>query len=123
MSRLAAPSPNDDALQKLRKERYISRYRATIADYDSFLAGVRTIDGIFDALLKAELDLATAHQDRIRILEKLVESAALSEKLAETGFKQHRIGTLDYELAKYNHIDAQIKLLEAKQEAAKAGRK
>ena len=73
--------------------------------------------------LQAELDLGPSPAERVKVWEQIVEVARIDEWVSERRFKAGRIPVQEHEASRYQYLDAKIHLLEAKQEAAKGGRK
>jgi hypothetical protein len=121
-SPLAAPSPNDDAIQKLRKERYMAAYTVVDGALWGFQLGTvqGTVDRLADAhlqLLQAELDLAPSPANTVKTWGQAVEVAHFIDEVNETRFKNGRISIQDREESRYQLLDAKVHLREAKRGA------
>jgi hypothetical protein len=116
--------PKDDDLRKLLKERYNEALTETTLRYRQSLAGVQTIDPVFDGaqrIVKAGLELDDKPTAQVALLEKYVVLAKAHEKIAEervrAALKGNTLAALHQ--AKYARADAEIQLLRAKEKAKK----
>jgi hypothetical protein len=115
--------PKDDELRKLLKARYnealvevegLSRmYQAARASYDS-VAEAR------QRLLQAGLELCDKPADKVALLTQFVERTKEAEKIAQARLEAARGTESAIHRARYQRLDAEIQLLRAKREAAKA---
>jgi hypothetical protein len=126
---LANPRLPDSAVNKLRFERLHSARTELQSRIAAFTAG--TAQGTVDILLKclttrvleAQLDLCQTPDDRVTVYQWAVGIAKVIEDINQTRFKAGRISIYDLEEARFAHLDLQIKLLEAKDQASKQKRK
>jgi hypothetical protein len=96
---------------------------------EAFIAG--TTQGTVDQLLKclttrvleAELALCQKPIDRIDVYSRALKYAKGVEKVNDIRFKAGRISVQDVKEGEFVRLDIEIKLLEAKEEAAKPERK
>jgi len=126
-SPLAVPAAGDDELQKLRKERYSAATSELNARLEAFAAGTvtGTLDVLTDCLtrqvLPAELALTDQGADHVATLERATAAAAYVEKVNRTRYDSGRIPVQDFDHTRFVHLDLQVRLLEGKKTAAKAG--
>ncbi len=119
------PEPGDDELRKLLKERYNAALAELQGWVAEFHAGNHRMprDATTKAaqrVLEARLELSSTPEDRIRIRQELVWCAWMYERVIRYHHHAGRIGIAELEKARYLRLDAQIKLLRAKREAAAA---
>jgi hypothetical protein len=127
-SPLAQPAPGDDELKKLRKERYQSARVQCVKFFDMFVAGslARGRDP-FGLLLKSlnllaesELALSDSPTDQIAALQRRVTLIKGIESINKTRFELGKTALSDYEGARYELLDAEVKLAELKRKLAGA---
>jgi hypothetical protein len=128
-SPLAEAKTTDDTITRLRKERYLCAYDELKAAADAFRNG--TLDGppadlwkcFTDRHLEAELALCKTPDDRVSTYSRALPFAKGLEELSRIRFNTGRAPIQDVKKAQFTRLDIEIKLLEAKDEAAKTRRK
>jgi hypothetical protein len=115
--------PKDDALRKLLKARYNEAVAEMKDCFLEFQAGRTTIDSMLGAsqrVQQAGLQLSSSPADRVKLLESFLEMAKEVERINQALVEAGKVRSAELHRARYVRIDTEIRLLRAKQEAAKA---
>jgi hypothetical protein len=106
--------PKDDPLRKLLKERYNAVLEETKLRHVAVEAGRATLDEVFDAfqrLLRAGLEVAETHAQRVALLKQNLDLATEVERIIAKKVQAGALPDADLHRARYNRLDAEIRLL------------
>jgi hypothetical protein len=127
---LTEPKKTDDEIMKLRKERYrcavdeVKAYsQAEIEGPISSGFNERLLHCNTTRVLEAELALCQTPEDRVSAYSRALVCAKVLEGLNKIRFNATRVPIHDVQQAQFVRLGIEIKLLEAKEEAAKGQRK
>jgi hypothetical protein len=118
--------PKDDALRKLLKARYNEavseareHYIAEPSD-DSRLSRQDSFYSRWGRVVKAGLALCDKPADKVALLKKYLDLTKVVERAHKEGYDLGRTTKGDLNRARYERLDAEIRLLRAKREAGRA---
>ncbi len=114
-------STSDSEMEQLLKKRYnvaIERSRRLAAGTLEGRVSIADLAGSIDLITAAGLELWTDPQERIAVLERKVRFTRVAEDFARTRFREGTGAAEDLDLAKYNHLTAEIQLLRARKALA-----
>src|SRR5262249_46245 len=125
----AQAEPSDDELRKLLK----ARYNAALAEAKKFhefrelasntavelLPNAHGMYGRWQRLLHAALELYQKPTEKIALLDQYLDMTKDAEKIEQARFDAGRSRIDDLQRARYERLDAEIRLLRAKREADK----
>jgi hypothetical protein len=106
-----------DKLKTLLKERLLSARAEAHARFMDFLAGRGTLDILLGAsgrLRDAEFEMSAKQADQVEALEAHWKRMKMVEKTTKGWFDAGRIAIQDYEVSRYNRLNAEIALERAK---------
>ncbi len=118
--------PTDDELRKLLKARYNEALGEVQGQYRLYQKGQGTLESVTEAerrLVQAGLEVYDRPADKIALLAQYVELARATEKMAQARLEAARGTDMAVRRARYQRLDAEIQLLRARREAAKAKEK
>jgi hypothetical protein len=122
-SALAAAVPGDNELQKLRRERYLCAFTELQARTEAFAAGIQEVHQFVSCLVnrvvESELALCRTPQDRVTTYARAAKFASGVETILDMRFKAGRVPIQDLEAVRAIRLEFQVKLLLAKEMAAK----
>ncbi len=119
----AAPA---DELGKLLRDRLVAATNEYQARMQLFTMGKEQIPFLQECakrLLEAEVDAGANADERVKAYERYLKTMQDIENINKQRFEVGRIGIQDLEESKYHRLDAEIKLLRAKREAAPVQKK
>jgi hypothetical protein len=129
-SPLALPKSTDGEVTKLRKERYTCAYEELKSWDEGWRNGPITggvneklLECYLTRVLEAELALCQRPEDRVSVYSRAIAFAKANETLCKVRFNSGRVPLQDVKKAQFVRLGIEIKLLEAKEEAAKAQHK
>ncbi len=122
--------PQDDELRKLLKARYNEAVSEAKAYYEQEqLANRNAVEltrnedyryRMLQRVVQAGLDLCDTPAEKIALLKQYLEVTKEDEKRTQARYDAHRIPIGDLNRARYERLDAEIRVLRAKREADKA---
>jgi hypothetical protein len=115
--------PKDDELRKLLKARYNEALVEKGGLYKMYRAGQGSFGSFAEArqrLLQAGLELCDKPADKVALLTQFVKLTKAAEKVAQARFEAARGTESALHRLRYQRLGAEIQLLRAKREAAKA---
>jgi hypothetical protein len=118
--------PKDDELRKLLKARYNEAVGEVKGLYAMYTAGRGTLDSFVEAgqrLVHAGLELYDKPADKVALLTQFVELTKEAEKIAQARLDAAIVPITELRRARYQRLDAEIRLLRARREAEKAREK
>lgn len=119
------PEANDDELRKVMIERYneiakVVKNTQMIIDSGSFNPGILShYHQACGQLVDSKLALTENSAERIDLLAQLVELSKRFELEMQRRFEIQAVSIIDLHQAKYHRLDAQVRLLQAKNDAEK----
>jgi hypothetical protein len=117
-----AALPGDDEPRKLLKAKYNEAAGEAKSCYKEFLRGSFNRDELYGAykrLVQAGLELADKQAERVELLARYVETTAEAEQIMQERFKVARGSIGDVHRARYERLDAEIRVLRARREPEK----
>jgi hypothetical protein len=117
-----AALPGDDEPRKLLKAKYNEAAGEAKSCYQEYWRGDCSQDQLYGAckrLVQASLELTDKQAERVALLTRYVETTAAAEKIMQERFEVGRCSIGDVHRARYERLDAEIRLLRAKREPEK----
>jgi hypothetical protein len=114
------PAKGDDELHKLLKERYNAALEEVQVRFKQVIAGTGNPDELARAgrrLLHARLELCEKAADRVPVYEQQLELARMVEKIQKARHDAGQVSVADWDQARYERLDIEIGLLNAKKAA------
>jgi hypothetical protein len=124
------PEPGDDELQKLLKARYNEAVSELRAEYEKAQRAGQSgpcrvyqpddFYGMWKRLVVAGLEARDSPKDKVALLTQYVEVTREAEKDMQAQSEAGRAGIGDLHRARYERLDAEVRLLRAKRGADRA---
>jgi hypothetical protein len=114
------PVPGEDESRKLLREKRNEAVAAARGSYEEFLKGRGDTDDVYRScqrVVGAELELSATPAERVALLKQLVEAMTEVEKVLQSWRALRRVRDADVHRARYERLDAEIRLLRAKRDA------
>lgn len=112
----------DDELRRLLKARYNEDVAELKARLERLRAGQGTVDslaGVSQRLLQSGLDLTGNAEERVKLLQGYLDLTREIERIKQALVEAMRATNVELHQARRMRIDAEIRLLRARREAAK----